>query len=323
MHRSVSSNRSSTFRPLISTSITISAIDPALNAIPAVTASRNAVPASLNEIPDCGGVVLGRVVAVEVRQPHHRSIPAAVDPGTKRIVHGKDDCGEEVFALQPRRFEPDLVTRLRELARPRNARHSAFAEPDDAISDLHFAASTERRFLPAAQRFAVEHGHPLCGGLGPQSTRHDAQKASESRKDRHRLYYAGLRIGCAYRGAAPRPKQIMPLLLAKDRTCVRRGDRYSIRLRYWTNARGIGNWMENAGACGAPGETRTPDLLVRSQSLYPAELRARAIMIPFGGESGFRQVLRRLWPAHSFHCETRRAGRDPRATGSARSARIG
>ena len=26
---------------------------------------------------------------------------------------------------------------------------------------------------------------------------------------------------------------------------------------------------------GAPGETRTPDLLVRSQSLYPAELRAR------------------------------------------------
>ena len=28
---------------------------------------------------------------------------------------------------------------------------------------------------------------------------------------------------------------------------------------------------------GAPGGTRTPDLLVRSQSLYPAELRAHAI----------------------------------------------
>ena len=27
---------------------------------------------------------------------------------------------------------------------------------------------------------------------------------------------------------------------------------------------------------GAPGETRTPDLLVRSQPLYPTELRARA-----------------------------------------------
>jgi hypothetical protein len=26
---------------------------------------------------------------------------------------------------------------------------------------------------------------------------------------------------------------------------------------------------------GAPGESRTPDLLVRSQTLYPAELRAR------------------------------------------------
>jgi hypothetical protein len=29
------------------------------------------------------------------------------------------------------------------------------------------------------------------------------------------------------------------------------------------------------GENGAPGEVRTPDLLVRSQTLYPAELRAR------------------------------------------------
>jgi hypothetical protein len=28
---------------------------------------------------------------------------------------------------------------------------------------------------------------------------------------------------------------------------------------------------------GAPGEARTPDLLIRSQSLYPTELRARCI----------------------------------------------
>src|SRR2546423_1476111 len=28
---------------------------------------------------------------------------------------------------------------------------------------------------------------------------------------------------------------------------------------------------------GAPGEARTPDLLIRSQSLYPTELRARSI----------------------------------------------
>ena len=31
---------------------------------------------------------------------------------------------------------------------------------------------------------------------------------------------------------------------------------------------------------GAPGETRTPDPLVRSQMLYPAELRARAAILP-------------------------------------------
>ena len=31
---------------------------------------------------------------------------------------------------------------------------------------------------------------------------------------------------------------------------------------------------------GAPGETRTPDPLVRSQTLYPAELRAREAIIP-------------------------------------------
>jgi hypothetical protein len=31
--------------------------------------------------------------------------------------------------------------------------------------------------------------------------------------------------------------------------------------------------------CGAPGMTRTCDLLVRSQTLYPTELRARAIRL--------------------------------------------
>jgi hypothetical protein len=31
--------------------------------------------------------------------------------------------------------------------------------------------------------------------------------------------------------------------------------------------------------CGAPGEIRTPDLLLRRQSLYPAELRARTLIL--------------------------------------------
>ena len=33
--------------------------------------------------------------------------------------------------------------------------------------------------------------------------------------------------------------------------------------------------MENAAKNGAPGESRTPNLLIRSQMLYPIELRVR------------------------------------------------
>ena len=32
---------------------------------------------------------------------------------------------------------------------------------------------------------------------------------------------------------------------------------------------------------GAPGETRTPNLLIRSQTLYPIELRAQKNIHPF------------------------------------------
>ena len=38
---------------------------------------------------------------------------------------------------------------------------------------------------------------------------------------------------------------------------------------------------------GAPGEIRTPDLLVRSQALYPTELRARASFESADGEDDF------------------------------------
>jgi hypothetical protein len=36
-------------------------------------------------------------------------------------------------------------------------------------------------------------------------------------------------------------------------------------------------FLINLGKVGAPGEIRTPDLLVRSQALYPTELRARTV----------------------------------------------
>ena len=38
---------------------------------------------------------------------------------------------------------------------------------------------------------------------------------------------------------------------------------------------GVGKWLVLLRITGAPGEIRTPDLLVRSQALYPTELRAR------------------------------------------------
>jgi Phage integrase family len=41
---------------------------------------------------------------------------------------------------------------------------------------------------------------------------------------------------------------------------------------------------------GAPGEIRTPDLLVRSQALYPTELRAHLSKIIGGGEGGIRTL---------------------------------
>jgi hypothetical protein len=53
---------------------------------------------------------------------------------------------------------------------------------------------------------------------------------------------------------------------------------------------------------GAPGEIRTPDPLVRSQMLYPAELRARAAILPkFLGGAATRGV----W---SSRFENRHAG---------------
>ena len=36
------------------------------------------------------------------------------------------------------------------------------------------------------------------------------------------------------------------------------------------------NWRRTMRVTGAPGEIRTPDLLLRRQSLYPTELRARS-----------------------------------------------
>jgi hypothetical protein len=43
---------------------------------------------------------------------------------------------------------------------------------------------------------------------------------------------------------------------------------------------------------GAPGEIRTPDLLVRSQTLYPTELRARNAWHVYQGDDDFSKSLK-------------------------------
>jgi hypothetical protein len=63
--------------------------------------------------------------------------------------------------------------------------------------------------------------------------------------------------------------------------------------------------IEKKGRSGAPGEIRTPDLLLRRQSLYPAELRARTHMTSLHAEVRginllpIRQGQRRLPALHT------------------------
>jgi multidrug transporter EmrE-like cation transporter len=56
--------------------------------------------------------------------------------------------------------------------------------------------------------------------------------------------------------------------------------------------------LTNRKIVGAPGEIRTPDLLVRSQALYPTELRARFKGI-FNKISGLRNNNFRMRPGHA------------------------
>ena len=50
---------------------------------------------------------------------------------------------------------------------------------------------------------------------------------------------------------------------------------------------------------GAPGGTRTPDLLVRSQTLYPAELRAHILLIAVNSNS-FYIIMRKYRFVNTF-----------------------
>src|SRR3981189_15026 len=56
---------------------------------------------------------------------------------------------------------------------------------------------------------------------------------------------------------------------------------------------GIRMKPQKNGASGAPGETRTPDPLLRRQTLYPAELRARRVLLP---------ILEQFWRQGLSYC---------------------
>src|SRR5437899_12664085 len=108
----------------------------------------------------------------------------------------------------------------------------------------------------------------VCGGMGALEDSSAASGRAASRKAKHqsreRSVIIGLtsgfpipEIGCA------RQREMLPVLAAPKNMCAKL--KGSLRIVFFA-------WKR---ASGAPGEIRTPDLLLRMQSLYPAELRAR------------------------------------------------
>jgi hypothetical protein len=87
----------------------------------------------------------------------------------------------------------------------------------------------------------------------------------------------------------------------------------------WDSARSMGQnekglRLQPLDLTGAPGEIRTPDLLVRSQTLYPTELRARLLKLAPGRARTFvasrvrspRSVLNRCGGEGGIHGRLRR-----------------
>src|SRR5580700_1414917 len=82
------------------------------------------------------------------------------------------------------------------------------------------------------------------------------------------------------------------------------------------------------GGYGAPGEIRTPDLLLRRQPLYPAELRARSFRILRGNGAngrapGIRDGGNMRGPGAAASANGLRAGGEPIAGEDAEAGRIG
>src|ERR1035437_194093 len=69
------------------------------------------------------------------------------------------------------------------------------------------------------------------------------------------------------------------------------------KLRKSPGTRVSRNLLTGKKNSGAPGEIRTPDLLLRRQSLYPAELRARSLKLYTRHADGLQWAFRGSEPS--------------------------
>ena len=130
----------------------------------------------------------------------------------------------------------------------------------------------------------------------------------------------GLRAGVALSHCPIRihsERGTVPLFLREvvEREGVKRGERVSQSMKRWDSKMGQFErtrtlhghsailermrMMEVIEKNGAPGGTRTPDLLVRSQTLYPTELRARSNKLRDFNNLGQKRQFYRIWDCDS------------------------
>ena len=116
---------------------------------------------------------MGRILAVDARQPDNAPTPAADDEAAGIVADREGEPAEEIVAVDALGLELDLVVLLRHVLRPGDPAHvGAAADEDRAILNGNLPFATERRALPAAKRLAVEQrlpaGVPGVGGPGPR-----------------------------------------------------------------------------------------------------------------------------------------------------------
>ena len=115
------------------------------------------VPLAVLERDDPRGLVVGRVVVVDVGQAADRAAPAAQYERAAAFTDRKGKAAEKVASRHPHRIEGDFVVRLKQRAAPRHAGHVvADFEVDCAVLHIDISLAAEISDLPLPQRFAIE-----------------------------------------------------------------------------------------------------------------------------------------------------------------------